>query len=297
MNAVAPQLRDLRPGVRLARTIVSDMSALVSPPDVCLKLAEMVGDERTSIESFAAVIVRDPSLTARVLKVVNSPYYGLASKIDTISRAVMILGTKDLANLVFSLSAVTKFSKISSRVTNMNTFWRHAVYTGLTAEVLAHRANVLHPERLFVAGLLHDIGTLLINQRFPELAEASVQGAYGNELLLYQTEQEWLELDHANMGAILMEHWHLPEATCDAIRWHHEPQQAEVAPLEAALVHVADILANLSGVGSYSEQITEQADFDPQALAIAGLTKDFDRDAVLDEIDRKFVETIYLLVG
>ena len=287
----------MNPGECIARSLIDDMSALVSPPDVCLKVAEMVGSNTASAEEFGEVIIRDPSFAARILKLVNSPYFGLRTKVGTVSRAVAVIGTNELSNLVYSLCAVKTFSGISSALTNMNTFWRHSVYCALAGGSLAKRANILHPERLFVAGLLHDIGTLIINARLPEIAEKIILSASGDEHALYLAEQEQLGFDHARLGAMMLRNWNLPETTCDAIAWHHEPGRAAAASMESSLVHVGDRLANLSGVGSYCEQVTESGNFDQDALALIGLDVDFDQHELMDEVDRQFVETIYLLVA
>jgi putative nucleotidyltransferase with HDIG domain len=279
------------------REIIGDMSVLVSPPDVCLRVTEMVVDDRASADQFAEVILRDPSLAARVLKLVNSSYFGLRSKVDTISRAVSIIGMNELTNIVYSLCAVQKFSRLSSRVTNVQTFWRHSVYCGLVAKALAERQNSLHPERLFVAGLLHDIGTLAINARFPEQAEHMIITAAGDEGALAEQEIAAFGIDHAGLSAIMLKDWNLPEPMCDAIRYHHAPAQAQVTPFEAALLNIGDTLANYSGTGSFSETIMERDDIDESVVALSEIPADFDRDEILDEVDRQFVETIYLLVA
>ncbi|MGH8595222.1 MAG: HDOD domain-containing protein, partial [Gammaproteobacteria bacterium] len=283
-------LQELSPSERIARSLIDDTTALVSPPDVCLKINELVADERTSLEDIAAVVIRDPSLTAKVLKLANSPYYGLATKVDTVSRAVMLLGMRELQKLVCALCAVQSFSKLSSAVTNMNSFWRHAVYTGLAAQALARHANVLHPERLFVAGVMHDIGTLLINQRFPELAEVAIREAAGSEDELYRIEHARLGFDHAHLAGLMLHHWRLPAALVDAVTMHHAPHQARLAPVDAAILKVADGLANFSGTGSYSETVAA-ADADDSLLQRYGISLNCSNDELMDEVDRQFVDT------
>jgi HD-like signal output (HDOD) protein len=285
------------PSERIARSLIDDLSALVSAPDVCVKVNRLAADESSSLEDIAAVVIRDPNLTARVLKLANSPYYGLAAKVDTVSRAVMLLGMGEIQKLVVTLCAVQNFSRLSSKVTNMNSFWRHAVYTGLLAQALARRARVLHPERLFVAGTLHDLGTLLINHRFPELAQASIKAAAGNEDDLYRIELHDLGFDHACLGGMMLESWQLPPALTDAVRWHHLPHRARIAPVEAAILKVADTIANYSGTGSYSERVAREDAYDAAFLQRFGLSVDCSNDELMDEVDPQFIETIYLLVG
>lgn len=296
MSMPAERLEELSPSERIARSLIDDSGALVSPPDVCLKVNQLAADERTALEQIALVVIRDPNLTARILKLVNSPAYGLTARVDTVTRAVMLLGMGEIQKLVVTLCAVQNFSRLSSAVTNMNSFWRHAVYAGLAAQALARRARVLHPERLFVAGILHDIGTLLINHRFPEIAQQTITEAGGNEDALAELEARDLGFDHAYLGALMLDSWHLPPALVDAVRSHHQPQRARVAPVEAAIVKVADTLANFSGTGSYCERVARE-DVDVDLLRRFGLQVDCTTDDLMDEVDRQFVEAIYLIVA
>ena len=242
-------------------------------------------------------MIRDPNLTARILKLTNSPLYGLSGRVDTVTRAVMLLGMAEIQKLVCAICAVQSFSKLSSTVTNMNSFWRHAVYTGLTAQALARRAHVLHPERLFVAGLLHDIGTLLINHRFPEIGESTINEAAGDEDALVQFEQRDLGFDHALLGGLMLASWHLPPALVDAVYWHHVPHRAQVAAADAAMLKVADTIANFSGTGSFAERVAQNDATDATALARFGIELQCSNDELMDEVDPQFIESIYLLLG
>lgn len=285
------------PGERIARSLIEDMSALVSPPDVCLKINELVADDSTSLEQLALVVIRDPNLTARILKLANSAFYGLPGRVDTITRAVMLLGMGEIQKIVTSVCAVQTFSRLSSSVTNMNSFWRHGVYTGLVAQAIARRARVLHPERLFVAGMLHDIGTLLINKRFPEIAQSVIIEAAGDEDKLHVLEQRDLGFDHAMLTGMMLDSWHLPDTLVDTVYWHHEPQRARRAGAEAAILKVADEVANCSGTGSYSERIPREQQADVSPLANHGLAIDCSGEELMDEVDPQFIEAIYLIVA
>ena len=295
-SALTPALEELHRGERLAQILIDDMSDLVSPPEVYIKISNMLGENTASASEFADVILLDPSLAARVLRMVNSPYYALRNKVDTVSQAITIIGMNDLSSVVYSMCAVQSFSRISSTITNIKTFWSHGVYCGLVAKALATQINCLQPERLFVAGLLHDIGTLTINAKVPELAEENIIVTAGSESALAAAERERLGLDHAALGAFMLQGWQMPAATCDAIRFHHDPGAAATNPLEAGLVHVADELANASGMGGFSELIAETEDIDPALFELIGLTNEFDYDGLLAEVQQQFVEAIYLIV-
>ncbi len=296
-SAQTPAFEEIYRGERLARDLIDDMSDLVSPPEVYVKISDMLAENIATANQFADVILRDPSLAARVLRMVNSPYYGLRNKVDTVSQAITIIGMNDLASVVYSMCAVQSFSRISNTVTNMKTFWSHGVYCGLVAKALAVRANCLQPERLFVAGLLHDIGTLTINAKVPELAEENIIKTAGSERALADAEREWLGLDHAAMGALMLQGWQMPAATCEAIRFHHDPASAATNPLEAALVHAADELANYSATGGFSELIPENEDIEPGLFESIGLPGEFDYVELLAEVEIQFIESIYLIVA
>jgi putative nucleotidyltransferase with HDIG domain len=300
LNSASAILRTETPSannVARARALVEDMSILVSPPDVYLKITDMISNDTASADEFSDIIPRDPGLTARILKLVNSSYFGIPSKVDTVSRGVSILGMSELSSLVYSVRAVQSFSRISRGVTNMNTVWRHGVYVGLCAKALAVRLDCLNTERLSVAGLLHDIGTLTIYAKFPDAAEATILNAEGGESNIIEAEHESLGFDHAYLGGLILENWNLPEAKCDAIRYHHNSRGAEVTALEANILSASDTLANYSGTGSFSETIAEHDKLSPSISELLDLTADIDPDALLEEVDQQFIETIYLLIA
>lgn len=296
-TAAAIIQEELNPSERIALSVIKDDAALVSAPDVCLKINQLAADPEARLDAIATVLLRDPNLTARVLKLANSASYGLMSRVDTVARAVTVLGLAEIQKLVVTVSAVQNFSRLAASITNMNTFWRHAVYTGFLAQAIARRAGVLHPERLFVAGTLHDIGTLLINRHFPEIAEHTISEAAGDEDRLFRAEQRDIGFDHAFLGGLMLADWALPPALCEAVRWHHQPHRARLAPLEAAILMVADGIANYSGTGSHSELVAEEDRHDVRQLERFGVTLSCSNDEIMDEVDEQFVETLYLLLG
>ncbi len=285
------------PSEIIAQSLVGDISALVSPPDVYVKLNALIADQSATIDEVAAVMLRDTSLTFKVLQLANSSVYGQGSKVDTVSRAVTIVGLMEVQKMVCTISAVRTFSKLSSQLTNMNAFWRHGVYVGLMAQTIARRANILHPERLFVAGVLHDVGALIINHRFPELAGTIIAEVKGSEDRLSQLETERLGFDHAYLGGLMLQSWHLPTTLCEAVRLHHLPHCAQLAGLDATILKVADTIANFSGTGSFSEIVALEDPENVSRLAQFGVHLNCTNDELMDEIDQQFVETIYLLVG
>jgi len=231
--------------------LLDDVEGLVSPPNVCMQLFELIHSPSAGAADIARVVGIDPNLTARLLRIANSSFYSFSRKIDTISRAVTVIGNTELYQLVLSISAVKTFAHIPNELVRMETFWRHSVYTGLLARALAVRANVLHPERLFVAGLMHDLGSLVLYNQRPEAMRDLLLMADGDEEVLYQAEMERFEFSHASVAAHMMECWQLPETLIDAIKWHHQPEAAEASAIEAHILYLANHLVNESEQGNF----------------------------------------------
>ncbi len=283
----------------LAANLVENVSELVSPPDVCVQVFELIESGDASAQQIGAVIERDPSLTARLLKLVNSAYYKLSRRIDTVSRAITILGERELYGLVIAVSAVKSFSRLPSDLVNMDSFWRHGMFTGLLARNLAKRLRVLHPERLFVAGLLHDIGSLILYSRLPDVMHDLLAISDGDEALLHQAELAELGFSHADLGGILFERWLLPEALQEVASYHHMPSYAETARIETAIVHLADVLANRSGSGTFCEHAPEKEmqidDFVWEILALD--EHELDLDQLIAEAQAQFTESAGLMLA
>ena len=283
---------------RIAASLVEDTAALVSPPDVCLRVAELLQSSDTSAADIGEVIIRDPSLTARLLRLVNSSFYGLRAEVDTVSRAIAIIGTQELYSLVLAVSAVKSFSNIPNSLVNMDTFWRHSVYCGLIARAFGKHCNVLHPERLFVAGLLHDIGSLVLYSRLQEVSRDLLMIADGDEEVLYRAEVEELGFSHAELGEMLLEKWNIPPVLCAAVRHHHEPTLATQGKLEAAVLYIANMLANQSMIGGYCEQPNCLSTIDVGALQLVGLgPDDLDEEEVIGQSGLAFADTAAVLAA
>lgn len=287
---------DLAPD--LIEEIVEDVSYLVSPPDVCVKVFDLIESNDASARDIGDVISHDPGLTARLLKLVNSSFFNFPRRIDTVSRAVTVLGVRELYGLVIAVSAIRSFSNLPVNLVNIDTFWRHSLYTGLIARNLGRQCRILHPERLFVAGLLHDIGSLALYARQPETMRDLLLVSDGDETILHQAELAELGFTHADVGSALAERWHLPEALCEAIRYHHIPAYAADARIESAIVHLAETLANRSEIGAFAETAAPETPIDPVVWDILELrAEDFDAVAAIGEAGHQFSDTAGLLLA
>lgn len=226
--------------IKTPKELVSGAVRLVSLPEVCIRVNQMLEDPEVSANELGRVLSQDTGLTARLLKIVNSSFYGFPSRVETVSRAVTIIGLRELRGLVMAASAIETFSRIPTDILNMAQFWRHSVYCGVVAQLLAERCHVLHSERLFVAGLLHDIGKLIICNRMPQLARDIQNQLKHNKELDFIIERKVLGFDHAEVGGELLSTWNMPQALCDAVFFHHLPGQTKQSKIEVALVHIAN---------------------------------------------------------
>jgi putative nucleotidyltransferase with HDIG domain len=236
---------------------------LVSLPEVFMRIREVVSDPGSTVEEATAVIGKDPSLTAKLLKLVNSAFYartlrisgGLPpGRVDTLSRAVMLLGLNQLSTLAMGVSVLPLFKDIPAECIDMRQFWRHSVAVGVVTKLLAVRMGDPSPERFFVAGLLHDIGRLVLFKQAPGLA-AEALGLAGREgRLLLDVEREIFGFDHAELGGRLLRKWRFPESLEQAVWRHHTPMAGEV-PQEPSLVCVADMVAGAVLPGCSGEHL------------------------------------------
>jgi len=289
----------LVPGVTPAPTaLVKDVSGLVSPPDICMRIFELLQSPDSSARDVGDVIMRDANLTARLLKIVNSPFYNFPRRIDTVSRAIAVVGTRDLYNLVVAVSAVRTFSNLATDLVSMDTFWRHSLFTALAARDLAQHCQVLHPERLFVAGMLHDLGSLVLYHRLPELSRDLLLVAGGDEGRLYEAELDGLGFGHPELGGLLLELWNIPDSLQSAVRHHHRPEAADTENrLEAAILHVSESLANQSGVGGFCEDAAQDTALSPRIWALLDLDADeVDIEAMTERAGIELTETAGLVL-
>lgn len=274
--------------------LVENVDRLVSLPEVCVKINEMIDSPHHSITDIGEVIAEDTDLTARLLKTVNSAFYGIPSPVDTISRAINLIGTHDLRDLALMTSACQLFQGVPGELINMHEFWRQGVYTGVIARSLARRCHVLHAERLFVQGVLHDIGRLVIYGQMPETARDILLVADDNDDVQTAAEQDILGFTHADVGYALLQRWRLPESILTSVRFHHTPDQATEFSLETSLIHMASKIAAGLVRGDYPEDSLVQ--IDPFAWQITGLMDDEVVSAV-DSVEAEVTELLELLIG
>ncbi len=267
------------------RELVSGAIEIASLPEVFLKVNEMIDSPRHSAADIGRVISHDAALSTRLLKIANSVFYGFPSQIDTISRAITVIGTRELRDLILATSVMRVFKGLPNDLVTMEDFWRHSICCGLAARSLAAQRGEQLVERFFVAGLLHDIGSLLVYRKIPELAREALLRAQYNNVPLYRAEQDVMGFDHAAVGVEILRKWKLPEHLQEATEFHHTPGMAQLFPRDTALIHIADVVADALQYGSSGDPVV--APMDPQAWQLADLS-DHTISTVISEVEQQF---------
>jgi HD-like signal output (HDOD) protein len=286
---MTPPLHD---SAKLLKHVIESVVTVVSVPNVYFKLVELDSTPNVSVAHFARLLSEDPGLSARILRVVNSAHYGFRSKVETVERAITILGVNELYDLVLATSVVNHFKNIPQSVVTMDSFWRHSVACGLAAKALATEARLEKPDRFFVAGLMHDVGRLVLFMQLPALSQQAICLAREKNILLYAAERQVLGFDHGTLGGMLFSKWGLPPMLTEAIKYHHNPRHALGFTQEASILHCADILANALQLGSSGEVFVPPLEESAwQSLKLSPKIIPF----VLDEVEALYEETLATL--
>ncbi len=220
-------------------------------PTVVAKLIEMIDNPKTNARSLAKLISTDQVLTARILKLANSSYYGFPRRISTINLALVVLGFDTLKNLCISVSMREWFSDNESESDfDMSRFWEHSISCGVAARMIARNSGYMIAGESFVGGLLHDIGKLVLKQYIkPEFNEI-METVRRENCLFIEAEEKIIGINHAIIGKWLADRWNLPKHLVDSIEYHHNPEESKDHYLHSALVHFANYLTRAAKLGS-----------------------------------------------
>ena len=280
-SALATVERHVLPSSGLTvEQIVGNVEDLLSLPDAAIRLNALLTDPDASGGEIADVISLDPALSARVLRAVNSAYFGLRVRVDTISKAISMIGTSELHSLVLATSAAQAFRNISSKLTDMESFWQHSVRAALAARGFAETSMRRHRERVFLSALMHDVGQLICYHQLPAQSTRILEAVRAGEPR-EQAERALLGFTHAEVGAALLERWNLPQSLTAPVRFHHAFADATEHAKEAALIHLGSKVSHLMEKEP-SEDAISALDVDPKAWAQAGCSPDELGEVVVD---------------
>ncbi len=274
--------------IRRVREYIGSMPSL---PTTVSKVMEICNNPKTSPTDLDKVISLDPVLMGKVLKLINSAYYGLQNQVTSLVRAIIMLGVNTVKNLALSTAVLDKLAdKNGFRALNMEGFWRHSLCVGVVAKMIARKMGT-EPTRLdefFAAGLLHDIGKIPLNNILSDDYVRAMGIADRERIPLYLAEKRGIDLDHAEAGAMIADAWKLDSPLADAMKCHHSLDVYEGANTNIVMaVAVADYYANREGMGFsgciYPEKIN------PEIYARLGIEKSWLEDidaAVIAELEK-----------
>lgn len=267
------------PNVRDAVLRIKDLPTL---PSVLGKILATAADPDSSALDLGQHISADQSLSATLLKLVNSAYYGFYRQISSITQAIVMLGFLEVRNLTLTATAFRTLSKSSSNYDRIQ-LWRHSLATAMIAERINKRLR-LGIDGSFESGLLHDFGKVALDMLYPEDFRLAAEEAHKRVAYIRDIEHERFEIDHAEVGGLLGEHWNLPPAVVEAIRYHHQPEAADKSPRLTALTCVANYITYGAGLGESSNG--RSPEFPKEAAAVIGVSEAFAQELV-DELSKE----------
>jgi putative nucleotidyltransferase with HDIG domain len=229
---------------------LSGVACLPSLSSIDSALRELLGADQRYTSQIAEIIRRDPSLTARLLRLVNSVYYGMSKPVRNIEEAVFYLGVRQIRQLAMVTPIIEDFQKLTEgRRFPWRQFWRHCIATALMTREITDLLQSQDDEVDYVAGLIHDVGKIVMASAFPdyftEIYHVRAEGAAD----LLQLERDVLGVDHAELGAMYLRKQRLPEVFVEIVQCHHAPHQARAQTIATAAVHVADLLVRHTKIG------------------------------------------------
>lgn len=277
-----------------AASLVRSVSTVASLPSIYDRLRTVISRPLSSARDIGGVVSEDPGLTARLLKLVNSAFFGFPGRIDTVSRAITIVGTHQLSDLTLATSVIKAFDSVPQDLVDMTSFWCHSLAVGVCARVIASQRREDNVERFFVAGMLHDIGLPIMYMKLPREMRQILERSKATGELLDTVEKAVLSYDHTDVGRFLLKGWNLPESLQEAVHFHHHPERAQHFPVEAAAIHLADLIATALDMGSGGEYWVPPLDV--KAWDFLGLNINT-IPAMWDEIQCQYEDVVKIMLG
>lgn len=274
-----------------AQELVQSCSNIFTLPEIYIRVRDVVDNHESTMDDLADALKIDPAISARLLKIVNSPFYGFPKQIDTITRAVNLIGMQAVSDLVTATTVGRTFTGMTSDIMDLSAYWRKSVLSALMAGEIAKSCNIEDSERFFIEGLLRDIGHLVLYQTVPQRAQSALIESGNLNTPLAEVEQSSIGCDYAEVGAELIRFWGMPVQIEQAIRHQLTPNQAGEYALHASIVHLAGVIADHHE--SANHQAPHTLPFNPYAIQTTQF-KDNTWLPLLKEAEAQLEETLAL---
>ena len=262
--------------MKTAEELISISTKLYTLPKVYLEVKKVIDNPDATMADLSRAISIDPGMTATVLKLVNSAFYAMPRKVETISRAVGILGMQPVHDLTLAVAITRAFGQLDQQVMSMDVYWANSFFSGLVARELARRCFLVDSERMFVEGLLREIGHLIMYDQLPEQSEQALRESAQTGKPIHLVEQQQLGFDFTEVGQA----WQLPKNLGIAIRHQNQPSGTPDHGFEAALLNMANALTE--GFQSPNGYMEWQNLVAPESWTLTGLHEDVLKECMLE---------------
>jgi len=279
--------------MRELQRIVNQIQSLPTLPQVAQHVIALVENPDTSSSSLAKAIGSDAALVSKILRIVNSAYYGLPRKITTVSQATVILGFNTVKNLVITTSVFSAFNNdLKNHRFDRKKFWEHSLGCAVASKVLSKRIRMGLPEEAFVAGLIHDVGKIVLDQYFHKDFEAVLTLVETEQISIVAAENKILGIDHTKIGEWLCDKWNFPIHIQESVVYHHSPLLTQHNRKMVAIVHLADAIARIEGLGFSGDQ--QPPSIEPQSWEMINIPEE-ELGELVEEIKEEFEKTTVFL--
>lgn len=277
--------------------LIREVVKLVSVPDVYYKLESLIEQPSSTIDDFSKVLSADADLCARLLNLANSAFYSMSAPIVSIEKAIMQIGVRQIREMVLVTAIKGSFDSLPSKQVDMQSFWRHSLAVGMMAKHLAKAIKMPQPDTMYVPGLLHDIGRLVLFLKLgDEMGELMIRRD-DEKLSLHRLEFEFLSYTHAEVGGRLLAQWKVPPSIVEPVLHHHQPHYSFEFHRETCLVFLADRIVMEQGFGDSCEaNIGPLSDSEMLIVKELGLTLDqlvdiwIDAEDEVKEMSKQFLK-------
>lgn len=266
------------------KQLVARVPGLPTLPVIVERLNEMMLNPRTTAKEVGRLISSDPALSAKILKIVNSSFYGFPSRITTVTHAIVILGFNTVKSVVLSSTVFDVFKGKGDVAFRREAFWRHSVGTGAACRVIAREVGFSALEDFFIAGLLHDVGKIILDQYLHDDFVRILDVVKNEDCLFLEAEREVLGVTHADIGGWLFQNWRLSKGLVQAVAHHHNPALADDAVKITSVIHLGDIVCRALQCGSGGDDRIPRVS--PAAWEALGLTAS-QLEAIVRETDQE----------
>ncbi|HHE46813.1 MAG TPA: HDOD domain-containing protein, partial [Bacteroidetes bacterium] len=262
---------------RFDRRKIAQISALAPLPELAQKIMELTHEPSYSPKDLAELVKQDQSLTAKILKIVNSAYYGFPRKIGNIDRAIVILGFNEVSNITIAACLMQVFPDDGEekQLFDRRMFWTHTLGTAYIARALSGSVKDVSRRDAFVMGLLHDLGKVVLDQHFNEVFKYLLAAAAERNEPLHKVSHEILKIDHAEIGGIIAESWKLPPKLVRAITYHHSPGLARLDDHSVHIAHLANCFCHIKDIGASGNPVPDKP-YDGSFIALKQQHKNLD---------------------